>query len=62
MRRCLTPLLLVGTALALGGPADGQTGSPGAPEFPPGQFSDGQTYKMSDLRGKVVVLYFYEKG
>jgi thiol-disulfide isomerase/thioredoxin len=31
-----------------------------APEFPPGMFSDGRQYRLSDLRGKVVVLFFYE--
>ena len=32
-----------------------------APEFPPGAFTDGQKYQLSDFAGKVVVLFFYEK-
>jgi hypothetical protein len=32
-----------------------------APDFPPGQFSDGGRYSLQDLRGKAVVLYLYEK-
>lgn len=32
-----------------------------APDFPPGQFNDGQQYHLSDFAGKVVVLFFYEK-
>jgi peroxiredoxin len=32
-----------------------------APEFPPGEFSDGGHYTLADLRGKAVVLYIYEK-
>jgi len=34
-----------------------------AAEFPPGVFTDGQQYRLADLRasGKVVVLYMYEK-
>jgi peroxiredoxin len=31
-----------------------------ASEFPPGPFTDGHQYHMSDLKGKVVVLYFFE--
>jgi peroxiredoxin len=31
-----------------------------APDFPPGLFSDGRHYSLSDFRGKVVVLFFYE--
>ncbi len=33
-----------------------------APEFPPGVFADGRRYSLADLRGKVVVLFFYESG
>lgn len=32
-----------------------------APDFPPGTFSDGGHYSLSDFRGKLVVLFFYEK-
>ncbi|WP_439623721.1 peroxiredoxin family protein [Gemmata sp.] len=31
-----------------------------APDFPLGRFADGKSYQLSDYRGKVVVLYFYE--
>lgn len=31
-----------------------------APEFPLGLFADGKSYQMSDFKGKVVVLFFYE--
>lgn len=31
-----------------------------APDFPLGRFTDGKSYHLSDYRGKVVVLYFYE--
>lgn len=34
----------------------------GAPEFPPGSFSDGGHYKLSDFDGKVLVLFFYEQN
>jgi thiol-disulfide isomerase/thioredoxin len=33
-----------------------------APEFPPGAFSDGGKYQISDFSGKVVVLFFYESA
>lgn len=32
-----------------------------APDFPPGEFTDGGRYSLEDLRGKAVVLYLYEK-
>jgi cytochrome oxidase Cu insertion factor (SCO1/SenC/PrrC family) len=32
-----------------------------AADFPPGRFTDGNKYSLADLRGKVVVLYFFEK-
>ena len=32
-----------------------------APDFPAGEFNDGQRYQLSDFEGKVVVLFFYEK-
>lgn len=47
-------------ALPLSALAQGKAGQP-APDFPPGQFNDGQQYKLSDFEGKVVVLFFYEK-
>ena len=34
---------------------------PSAGEFPPGVFSDGGQYSVSDFEGKVLVLFFYEK-
>ncbi len=35
-------------------------GGESAPDFPPGLFSDGNRYQLSECRGKVVVLFFYE--
>jgi hypothetical protein len=32
------------------------------PDFPPGTFTDGSSLKLPDLRGKLVVLYFFEPG
>lgn len=32
-----------------------------APDFPPGAFSDQGKYRLSDFRGKAVVLFFYEQ-
>jgi peroxiredoxin len=32
-----------------------------APDFPPGVFNDGNRYQLGDYKGKVVVLFFYEK-
>jgi hypothetical protein len=50
-------------ALGWAAPAVGQSAvGKSAGEFPPGQFSDGKQYRMSDYLGKVVVLYFYEEG
>jgi len=31
-----------------------------APDFPPGPFTDGGHYQLSDFKGKVLVLYFFE--
>lgn len=31
-------------------------------DFPPGAFTDGGHYRLSDFRGKVLVLYFYESA
>jgi peroxiredoxin len=60
LTRCL---LSVGAALVLALPATAQpkvgVGAE-APDFPVGLFSDGNEYRLSDLRGKVVVLFFYE--
>ena len=33
-----------------------------APDFPPGQFSDGGHYSLADFQGKVLVLFFYENS
>jgi len=50
-----TLLLFCAAGLA---PAQIMLGAP-APDFPPGPFSDGNTYTMNDFRGKV--LFFFEK-
>src|SRR2546421_9567844 len=39
--------------------AAGNAGEP-APDFPPGAFSDGGQYKISDFEGKLLVLFFFE--
>jgi peroxiredoxin len=54
-------VFIVAAALFAGGPvlAQGRFGQE-APDFPPGLFSDGGHYRLSDFRGKVVVLFFYE--
>ncbi|MEM6258215.1 MAG: redoxin domain-containing protein [Planctomycetota bacterium] len=33
-----------------------------APDFPPGVFTDGKQYSLEQLRGEVVVLFFYEQN
>lgn len=50
--------------LCLAAPAALAAGNAGeeAADFPPGQFTDGGSYSLADLRGKAVVLYFYEDG
>lgn len=55
--------LILCAALFLGAQAEGQ-GKFGeaAPDFPPGVFTDGNQHRLSDFKGKVVVLYFYEAG
>ncbi|OWK36144.1 peroxiredoxin family protein [Fimbriiglobus ruber] len=54
-------LLSVGAALLLALLTTTRTGAADeAPDFPIGLFSDGKTYNLSDYRGKVVVLFFYE--
>lgn len=37
-------------------------GATQAPDFPPGVFTDGKFYSLEQLRGQVVVLFFYEQG
>ena len=54
------PVLLLCLAAAVARGA-GNAGEQAA-DFPPGQFTDGGRYSLEDLRGKAVVLYFYEKG
>jgi hypothetical protein len=49
-------LCLLGTATRGAGRAGEQ-----APDFPPGEFTDGGRYSLEDLKGKAVVLYLYEK-
>ena len=50
-------LLLCFGASALGAGRAGEQ----APDFPPGEFTDGGRYSLEDLRGKAVVLHMYEK-
>lgn len=51
---------LPASALAAGPSILTSTGKFGevAPDFPPGSFTDGAQYSVSDFKGKVVVLYF----
>ena len=49
-------LLAVPAAVRAAGNAGEQ-----AADFPPGLFTDGGRYQLSDFAGKVVVLFFYEK-
>jgi hypothetical protein len=51
----LLPCLAAPTALGAGRAGEQ------APDFPPGEFTDGGRYSLEDLRGKAVVLYLYEK-
>lgn len=54
----LATLILCGvTATAVAQPLAVSTP---APDFPPGQFTDGNSYRLRDLRGKVVVLTFFD--
>jgi hypothetical protein len=61
------PALVVTTTtlllLCLAAPTAFGAGNAGeqAPDFPPGEFTDGGRYSLEDLRGKAVVLYLYEK-
>ncbi len=62
MTRLLGPfsLVILMAAASTGNAAGPAVGEP-APEFSlPG--SDGKTYRLSDLRGKVVVLAWYPKA
>jgi hypothetical protein len=64
-RRLLAPVVTAATLLllCLAVPTARGAGNAGeqAPEFPPGEFTDGGRYSLEDLRGKAVVLYLYEK-
>jgi hypothetical protein len=57
--RPLAPVLLL-CMLATVARGAGRAGEQ-APDFPPGEFSDGNHYSLEDLKGKAVVLYLYEK-
>jgi len=61
MHRFAAWLVAVCAALALApvAAAQGKVGEQ-APDFPPGVFTDGNQYKLSDFQGKIVVLYFFE--
>jgi cytochrome oxidase Cu insertion factor (SCO1/SenC/PrrC family) len=51
----LASLLAAGRIIRGGG----QSPRPAAPAFSVSRFSDGRTVSLSDLRGKVVLLYFF---
>ena len=48
--------------MSVAGPLPGQKTGSAAPDFPPGLATDNVRYQLSDLKGKVVVLYFFESG
>jgi len=64
-RRSPAPVVAATTLLllCLAAPAAFGAGRAGeeAPDFPPGEFTDGGRYSLEDMRGKAVVLHFYEK-
>lgn len=62
IRKIWTLVIIAAATLAVPGSlrAAGDAGEQ-APDFPPGLFSDGGQYQLSDFAGKVVVLFFYEK-
>jgi hypothetical protein len=65
IRRGLQGGLLALCAAALAGSSSGQVilfPAKPAPDFPPGVSTEGGSYRMADFAGKVVVLYFFEKG
>jgi hypothetical protein len=58
LRKLALASLLLCPSLALAAINDGDA----APEFPPGVFSDGGHYTMSDFQGKALVFVFLETG
>jgi hypothetical protein len=62
-RRDLARLLSCVLLLSAAAPAQAQGNfGQAAPDFPPGPFTDSGSYRLSGLRGKIVVLYFFEPG
>lgn len=60
LRLLVSVLFFCSTCLFAGAMEGGRFGDT-APEFPPGEFSDGGHYRVSDFRGKLLVLFFYEQ-
>lgn len=60
LQRSVLTALAVGLLLGLS--ALGAQAKQEAPEFPPGTFSDGKSYTLQELRGRAVVLFFYEQN
>ena len=56
--RCIHRGLLAAVLALLLSPA---ARAQSAADFPPGVFNDGGDYKLADFKGKVLVLFFYEK-
>jgi cytochrome oxidase Cu insertion factor (SCO1/SenC/PrrC family) len=58
----LALVLIVALSVAARGPApaaSGQSARSAAPDFSVERFSDGRSVSLSDVRGKVVLLYFF---
>jgi thiol-disulfide isomerase/thioredoxin len=61
MRPLVAGLLVVLASIAGDkGAAQGPADKNEPRDFPPGAFSDGNSYRLADLKGKVVVLHFFE--
>src|SRR5262245_44403140 len=60
MRRwLLAPCMLLACAGLAASQNQIRLGDPAA-DFPPGSFADGKSYSMDDLRGRLLVLYFFD--
>src|SRR5205807_531433 len=58
--KLLVSLLVIALQLVWSAPAGAQRIGDPAPEFPPGPFTDGGQYKVSDFKDKLLVLFFFD--